>query len=72
MARSIAIRWADVDQPAVVGLALSTGLSSYDATYLHVAQTLRLPLVTFDHRMQVAAEELGIASIEASATRHDS
>jgi predicted nucleic acid-binding protein len=62
-ALSADVRWADVDQPAVLDLALGTGLSSYDATYLYVAQTLQLPLVTFDRRLQVAADELGIASI---------
>ena len=65
MALGLAIRWAGVDHPLVLSLALTTGLSSYDATYLHVAQSLRLPLVTFDRRLQVAADELGIASIEA-------
>ena len=57
------ITWAAVDHGAVLKLALTTGLSSYDATYLHVAQTLQLPLVTFDRRLQVVADELGIASI---------
>lgn len=43
--------WARLPQ-----LALSTGLTAYDAAYLSVAMSLELPLVTFDLRLgQVSA-----------------
>lgn len=37
-----------IRQEAVLELALSTGLTSYDASYLWLARTLDLPLVTLD------------------------
>jgi len=45
-----------VDQVGVVQLALETGLSSYDASYLYLARHLDLPLVTFDRQLRAAAE----------------
>jgi len=52
------IQWIDVDFGAVLRLALATGLTPYDASYLHLAQTLRIPLATFDERLQTAARNL--------------
>ena len=52
--------WATVDHPQVLDLALELGLSTYDASYLYVAQTLKLPLATFDRRLQATASTLGI------------
>jgi predicted nucleic acid-binding protein len=49
------VRWVDVDYVAVLQLALETGLSTYDATYLYVARSLGIPLVTFDQRLQEAS-----------------
>jgi predicted nucleic acid-binding protein len=49
------VRWVDVDHPAVVELALATGLSTYDASYLHLAHTLHTSLVTFDNKLRDAA-----------------
>ena len=46
------IRWAEVDHEAVLRLALDTGLTVYDASYIYVAQALRVPLATFDGRMR--------------------
>ncbi|HEU0021853.1 MAG TPA: type II toxin-antitoxin system VapC family toxin [Dehalococcoidia bacterium] len=48
LAQGLEIRRVDVDHPQVVSLALDTGLTAYDASYLQVAQQLDLPLVTFD------------------------
>lgn len=45
---SMDIEWVAVDHVAVVRLALETGLTSYDATYLWLARALDLPLLTFD------------------------
>ena len=48
------ISWREVDHIRVLELALETGLSAYDASYLYVARSLGLPLVTFDHKLQAA------------------
>jgi len=54
------IRWREVNHAPVLQLALQTNLTTYDASYLYVAQALGLPLVTFDRRLQAAASTLGI------------
>jgi predicted nucleic acid-binding protein len=51
-AQAMDIRWMEVNHPAVVRLALDTGLTTYDASYLYVARHLGLVLVTFDQRLQ--------------------
>lgn len=53
-ALSMNIRWREVDHSLVLELALETGLSTYDASYLYLARTLGLPLVTFDQQLQAA------------------
>lgn len=58
-ALSMNIRWREVEPLAVLRLALETGLSTYDASYLYLAQALGLPLVTFDQRLQAAIRGLG-------------
>ena len=45
------IQWIDLDQVEVVRLALQTGLTTYDASYLYLARSLRVPLLTFDERL---------------------
>lgn len=55
LAQRLDIRWVEVDQPRVVRLALDTGLTAYDASYLQVAQGLNLPLVTFDEQLRRAS-----------------
>src|SRR5207244_310498 len=37
--------WSAVDQTEVVSLALNAGLSTYDASYLHLAYSLNVPLL---------------------------
>jgi hypothetical protein len=39
---------APAQHKAVLDVALDTGLPTYDAAYLWLAQSLRLPLATFD------------------------
>lgn len=52
-----------VDLHAIVTLALTHDLSTYDATYLHVAMTTGEPLATLDRRLQRAAESVGVACL---------
>lgn len=64
--RRAAITWAleqalrldvqrvDVDQPAVLDLALEAGLTSYDAAYLWLARRLGASLVTLDAELEAA------------------
>ncbi len=49
------IDWVEVVHPAVLALALETGLTAHDASYLYIARTLSLPLLTFDTRLLAAA-----------------
>ena len=46
--------------PDVVRLARAHGLSGYDASYLQLALSLRLPLATLDKQLGRVADELGI------------
>ncbi len=56
----LATRWLPVDSPAVMRLALETGLTAYDASYLWLARALRTPLATFDPRLRTAAASQGV------------
>lgn len=42
----------DVSHTDVLALALETGLTTYDASYLYVSRLLDIPLVTFDTRLE--------------------
>lgn len=57
---SLDMQLVEPDLQRVVELALESGLSTYDASYLRIAWSLALPLVTYDRRMRVAAEALGL------------
>ena len=54
------IRWVDQDHQQIIDLALDSGLSTYDASYLHLARALGIPIATFDQKMRAAAEALGV------------
>jgi len=45
----------------VLTLASQHGLTSYDASYLELAQRRALPLATLDERLRRASQQLGIA-----------
>ena len=45
------IVWAEVLLSVVADLALETGLSTHDASYLYLARCLGMPIVTFDKRL---------------------
>lgn len=53
----IAPETLDVDHVAVVELAARTGLTTYDASYLWLANDLDVELVTLDRRLAAAAEK---------------
>ncbi len=44
--------WVEVDFPEVLALALETGLTTYDASYLYLSRFLGADLVTFDEQVQ--------------------
>ena len=51
-ALSMDLHLEEVDHIATLELALSTGLSTYDASYLQLSRSLDAPLVTFDEKLQ--------------------
>ena len=59
VALAMDIQWVDVAHGAVLRLALEKGVTTYDATYLHVARSLGVPLVTFDQRLHAATQDGG-------------
>ena len=52
----LAIEYIDVDHPQVIALAEEAGLTTYDATYLWLAQKTGGRLVTLDAKLRKAAE----------------
>lgn len=50
------IALVEVGHVEVVELALETGLTTYDASYLYLSDLLGIPLLTFDARLKEAAE----------------
>ncbi len=63
----VPVRLVEPHWPDVVALALAHGLSAYDASYLQVSLSLRLPLATLDKRLGQAAERLGLLAIPSAA-----
>ena len=53
------VHWVDVDYLRVVDLAATTGLTTYDASYLYVARERNIPLITFDAELQRVARNWG-------------
>lgn len=49
------IQFDDVDAVAITELAIETGLTAYDASYLWLARTLSADLVTLDAKLSAAA-----------------
>jgi len=52
---SLAIELISIDQDEALVLALETGLSAYDASYLWLARKLDVELVTLDSRLAAIA-----------------
>jgi predicted nucleic acid-binding protein len=56
LADDVAITWSDVEYEAVADLAIRTGLSAYDASYLWLAEHMQAELVTLNKALaRVAA-----------------
>ncbi len=55
---------APAQHKAVLDVALETGLPVYDASYLWLARSLKLPLATFDQAQADAARQSGIALLD--------
>lgn len=55
--QALAIHWAEMDYPVVLDLALAADLTTSGATYLWLADRLKVPPVTFDARLSKAAAE---------------
>jgi predicted nucleic acid-binding protein len=53
----VRIETVELDHLAVLALAHRTGLTGYDASYLHLARTLEVELVTLDRQLAEAAEK---------------
>lgn len=49
------IQWTWVDHSGALEIALETGLSTYDASYLWISRILNIELVTFDPYLAAAA-----------------
>ena len=60
MALGSEIHWTPVDFSETLSLAVETGLTAYDASYLYLAQTLGMPLATFDKKLSSTAQARGI------------
>jgi predicted nucleic acid-binding protein len=57
---SVPIELVDPPTEHVLGLALGSGLSCYDASYLWLAMALQIPLVTLDMQLDRAAKRAGL------------
>ena len=58
---TVPISLVRVDHREVLQLALLWGLSAYDASYLWVAWSRAVPIVTLDRRLAAAAAEMGLS-----------
>ena len=52
----LSLRYRGVDRHGVVELGFETGLTAYDASYLWLARSLGLPLVTLDKKLAAHAK----------------
>ena len=52
------LHFRGIDQAAVVRLGLATGLTAYDASYLWLARSLGMPLVTLDRMLGAHTTQL--------------
>jgi predicted nucleic acid-binding protein len=50
------LKYRDVDHRAIVELGLETNLTAYDASYVWLARSLQMPLVSLDRRQMAIFE----------------
>jgi len=55
LALTLDIHWVAIDHVATLRLALTEAVTTYDASYLLLARSLGLPLITFDERLGALA-----------------
>ncbi|HSI55855.1 MAG: type II toxin-antitoxin system VapC family toxin [Ramlibacter sp.] len=55
---------APAQHKAALGIAMDSGLSAYDASYVWLARSLNLPLLTFDARLVAAAPACGVKLLD--------
>jgi predicted nucleic acid-binding protein len=60
LALALDVQWVEVDHLAVVRLAREQGVTTNDATYLHLAVALGIPLMTLDSTLARAARARGV------------
>jgi len=58
--RSLGVTLVGINELEVFRLAIQTGLTVYDASYLWLAHDRLIPLVTFDRELRRAASSLGL------------
>jgi predicted nucleic acid-binding protein len=63
---TISIRFIDANFNEALAIADACGLYAYDAYYLDCARRLRLPLLTLDASMRVAAANVDVDLLEVS------
>ncbi len=51
-------------QQSTLDIAMSTGLSYYDASYVELARRLNAQLATFDQPMKAGARQLGVTCLD--------
>ena len=57
---------APAQHKAALGIAMDTGLSACDASYMWLARSLDLPLLTFDRALAAAAPACGVKLLDIS------
>lgn len=67
LADDLAIRWSDVEPVPVLELAVATGLTAYDATYLWLAKHLGAELVTLDRAFIAPEQAMGGGPVDTRA-----
>ena len=55
---------APAQHKASLGVAMDAGLSAYDASYVWLARSLNLPLLTFDRKLMDAAPACGVTLVD--------
>ena len=57
-ALSLPIQWSDVQHLAVMRMAATANITTYDASYLYLARKIGAPLLTFDNELERVSRDL--------------